>query len=124
MTSASRCSPPRTSSRSATSRMSSVGSHRKSSRRRWRLPRKGSFRWRSSFFGDSAEEQMEERVDDLFGAPPAAGLPVHGNPQHIAQQAIGELGVEVGAKHAALLAALELDDPDFFDFLKGFSQVP
>src|ERR1700683_438225 len=73
--------------------------------------------------GDPVEEQPQEPVHDLAGAVAATVAPLRREPQHVPEQPVGELRVQIGAEHARLDAPLELGHPDPLELAQGLAQV-
>jgi len=73
---------------------------------------------------DPVEQQPEQGVGHLLGAVALGQPPLRRDPQHVAEQPVGEPRVQVGAEGALLLAPLELSNPGPLDLAHRLAQVP
>src|SRR5688572_17804157 len=63
--------------------------------------------------GDPVEEDADVLVGDVrVGVAAAGAVPPDGDPHGVADEAVGEGDVEVGAEHAGAHALLDQRDPD------------
>ena len=72
---------------------------------------------------DPVEQQPQQGVGHLLGAVTLGQPPLRRDPQHVAEQPVGEPRVQVGPEGALRLAPLELGDPGPLDLAHRLAQV-